>query len=183
MTWHFPIRYFLECCSKRVQNTSIPEPSLCPCNSLFILIIHSAFLLCFFRFFSSLQNCSASFAPGCWFILVHLPPTWQNFLSFFFFFFGRCYFVCPDIFWVSLLSSISLIDLFSLFIQIYPLCFSFLSILICNYSFFICPPSQISYQYLVFSSCFLKGTLILSLSSFAPAGFGSFSSVSGYCTI
>ena len=66
--WRFPIRYFFEYCSEWFFSL----PSSSPCNSFFMLLIHSAFPLCSFcstlAFFTSLIS-------GCLFLLEHFSPT------------------------------------------------------------------------------------------------------------
>ena len=57
------------------------SPCKGPSGSLLILI-HSAFLLCFLGCHILLQNCFVSHTAGCWYVLVQSPPTfWWNFSS------------------------------------------------------------------------------------------------------
>ena len=66
---------FLNVFLNESRGMSALKPSLSPCNSLFMLHIHSAFLVWSFCSYILLQNCWVSFASCCWFVLVYSPLT------------------------------------------------------------------------------------------------------------
>ena len=62
MAWHFLIWYFFKFALTKSRSIFALGSSLSPCKSISMLLIHSAFLLCWLRSHILLQNCFASFA-------------------------------------------------------------------------------------------------------------------------
>ena len=162
---------------------STSEPSLSLCSSFFMLVTIWPFCCVL----SLPENCFASFASCYWFVFMHsLPICWQNFFHFL-----ECsiLFVLPDpvsvffkiaffhqyffIYLFKLHCQTCLLYYFGLFIPTclfsFLACFFFFNTSTCFCNFFICPSSLISPPGFFFLFGFLKGTLILSLNSFASA--------------
>ena len=59
-------------------------PSSSPSNTFPILLIHSAFLLCFLRSHILPTNCHVFLSSGCWNVFMHSPPTRRKIFLFLF---------------------------------------------------------------------------------------------------
>ena len=132
------------------------------CNSFFVLLIHSDFLLYFFCSRILLQNCFVFFASSCWFVLVnYLPTRWSNFLSLFWkILFCFCLNLSRHLWSLSSFANIfssCMVKLVCCIVSVTSsqdihLCFSFLSTFAGCRSFYTCFSSQISPSCFVFCS-------------------------------
>ena len=176
----FQFDSFFECCSVQFALYCHVKASWCLCKSFSMLLISSAFMLCYFCSYILLQNSFASFAFSCSYVLLHYPPTYLwNFLSLF----------LNVLFWLSCLSlsvllktlllptffdlslQVTLFDLSAvLFYSFYLnslLHFFLLPLYLCLLSY--CPSNLIFNPDFVFLFGFLRGTPILSQTKFSPA--------------
>ena len=178
MTWRFPIWYFIECCTERVQvyvclKTLFEFLSLFPhylsiqlfCNVLSVPYFTLFHFLCIrllicFRAFSIEVLVEFSFFLISCFACIIWPCASIIWVSFF-----------TNIFWfISSSGTFRIVSCFLvLFISIYICVFSFLCTFVCWRSFFTCTSSLISHSGFIFLLKFSKGNPILLLTSFAPA--------------